>query len=200
MPKIPHEYFYKAAFEKYGVDPKALCWNDASSQRLRFEILLEALPKPLDSYSIVDAGCGLGDFYLFLQEKGVLPKRYIGIDSFEAFAAVAKRRTKQKIVCADVLHVALPKADYYVCSGALNTLSIFESLLFIKRCLDASSQGFIFNFLYGKKKSETYNYFDDALIETMLESFDAELFFSKKGYMQNDMTIGVRKRCAQSLV
>ena len=199
MPRIAHEYFYKAAFEKYGENPKALCWRDAASQHLRFEVIYEALPKPLSGYSIGDAGCGLGDFYLFLKTENDLPRHYIGIDLLEEFVTAARKRTKQRILRKDILYETLPSADFYVCSGALNTLTPFESLLFVKQCLDASRQGFVFNFLYGKQESETYNYFDETTITALLEAFDAEIFFSKKGYMQNDMTIGVRKRCAQSL-
>ena len=198
MPKIDPQYFYLAALKKYGIDAKALCWNTKEHQYTRFEVLRRALPKDIKNLVIADAGCGLGDFWIFLQERGETPLHYIGIESLEPFAQIAKKRTKQEILYLDILTDTLPDADFYVCSGTLNTLTSFESFLFVKKCLDASKEGVIFNFLYGSKESEIYNYIDDAQIEEMLETFHAEIFFEASGYIENDKTIGLRK-CAPSL-
>ncbi len=198
MPKIDPQYFYLAALKKYGIDAKALCWNTKEHQYTRFEVLRRALPKDIKNLVIADAGCGLGDFLIFLQERGKTPLRYIGIESLEPFVRIAKERTKQEILYLDILTDTLPHADFYVCSGTLNTLTSFESFLFVKKCLDASKEGVIFNFLYGDKESEIYNYIDDAQIEEMLETFHAEIFFEASGYIENDKTIGLRK-CAPSL-
>ena len=198
MPKIDPQYFYLAALKKYGIDAKALCWNTKEHQYIRFEVLHRALPKDIKNLVIADAGCGLGDFWIFLQERGETPLRYIGIESLEPFVRIAKERTKQEILYLDILTDTLPHTDFYVCSGTLNTLTSFESFLFVKKCLDASKEGVIFNFLYGDKESEIYNYIDDAQIEKMLESFHAEIFFEASGYIDNDKTIGLKK-CAPSL-
>ena len=198
MPKIDPQYFYLAALKKYGIDAKALCWNTKEHQYTRFEVLRRALPKDIKNLVVADAGCGLGDFWIFLQEREETPLRYIGIESLEPFAQIAKKRTKQEILYLDILTDTLPDADFYVCSGTLNTLTSFESFLFVKKCLDASKEGVIFNFLYGDKESEIYNYIDDAQIEEMLETFHAEIFFEASGYIENDKTIGLRK-CAPSL-
>ena len=198
MPKIDPEYFYLAALQKYGIDAKALCWNSKEHQQIRFEIIRRALPKEIGSLTIADAGCGFGDFWLFLKERGEQPKEYIGIESLERFVHIAREKTHQQILYLDVLTDTLPKADYYICSGTLNTLTSFESFLFLKKCLDASKEGVIFNFLYGSKQSEIYNYIDDAKIAQMLESFHAEIFFEAEGYLKNDKTIGLKK-CVQSL-
>ncbi|SFV51150.1 hypothetical protein MNB_SM-7-137 [hydrothermal vent metagenome] len=198
MPKIDPKYFYLSALQKYGISAKALCWNSKEHQYTRFEVIRQALPKDLGGITIVDAGCGFGDFWLFLQERGEKLSGYIGIESLEPFVHIAKERTKQQILHLDVLTDSLPQANYYITSGTLNTLTSFESFLFLKKCLDASKEGVIFNFLYGEKESELYNYIDDAKIAQMLESFQAEIFFDKVGYIKNDRTLGVRK-CAPSL-
>ncbi len=198
MPKIDPKYFYLAALQKYGVSAKALCWNSKEHQQIRFEVIRQALPNDLGNITIADAGCGFGDFWLFLQKRGEKPKHYIGIESLERFVHIAKKKSKQDIRYLDVLTDALPKADYYICSGTLNTLTLFESFLFVKKCLDASRNGVVFNFLYGNKESDIYNYIDDVKIEAMLRDFHAEIFFEQSGYLENDKTIGVRK-CAPSL-
>ncbi len=198
MPKIDPEYFYLAALQKYGIDAKALCWNSKEHQYTRFEVIRQALPKELSNITIADAGCGFGDFWLFLKERGEQPKAYIGIESLERFVHIAREKTKQQILYLDILTDTLPNADYYICSGTLNTLTPFESFLFVKKCLDASKEGMVFNFLYGNKESDIYNYLNDAKIEEMLHEFHAEIFFDKTGYIKNDRTIGMRK-CAPSL-
>ena len=198
MPKIDPEYFYLAALQKHGINAKALCWNSKEHQQIRFEVIRQALPTNLSNLSIADAGCGFGDFYLFLQERGEEPKAYIGIESLERFVHIAQEKTKRNILYLDVLTEALPKADYYICSGTLNTLTSFECFLFVKKCLDASNYGVVFNFLYGNKESDIYNYIDDENIDGMLREFHAEIFFDRSGYIKNDRTLGIRK-CAPSL-
>lgn len=69
--------FYSALLEKNGLDPKSLNWGSAQSQILRFKVLSEI--GELNNQSVLDVGCGLGDFYNWLkqQNKNTL---YQGID------------------------------------------------------------------------------------------------------------------------
>ena len=160
-------------------------------------MIRQALPSDLESVTIVDAGCGFADFGLFLQERGESPAEYTGVESLKEFADIAKKRSASKILHLDVLSDALPHADYYVCSGALNTLSTFETFLFLKKCFDVAEKGVVFNFLYGNRPSDIYNYIDDATMEEMVESFHAEIFFEVRDYIPDDKTVGIRK-CVQS--
>jgi hypothetical protein len=59
----------------------------------------------------------------------------------------------------------LPGADYYLCSGAMNTLTRDESELFIRRCFAAAKRGFVFNLLKGRQREGAFNHFmpDDLL-------------------------------------
>ena len=198
MPKIPHKHFYLSALKKYGKnDPRSLCWNSSKTQELRFAVIENALGK-LTTKTLVDAGCGFGDFYLFLKRQNNIPKSYIGIETLKEFADIAKTNTKQTVLGRDVLKDPLPKADIYVASGTLNTLTRFESVLFLKRIFDAANEAVVFNFLCADKKSEVYNYISKKEIYAIIKQMGAKVFFEKTGYLKNDMTIGIN-RCAQSL-
>ncbi len=198
MPKIPHKYFYLSALKKYGEhDPRSLCWNSLKNQQLRFEVLLEALGD-IKEKTVVDAGCGFGDFYLFLQKHDRLPKRYIGIETLSEFAQIARRNTRQTILSQDILVDTLPKADIYITSGTLNTLTLFETALFLHRIFKAADEAVVFNFLCADKESEMYNYIPKEKMYELLKQMKATIYFEKTKYIKNDMTIGVKK-CAQSL-
>ncbi len=192
MPKIPHEQFYLSALKRYGKnDPRSLCWNSTQTQELRFSIIEEALGD-LREKTVVDAGCGFGDFYLFLKRRNNLPKRYIGIETLKKFAQIARANTMQTILHRDVLKDPLPQADIFVTSGTLNTLTYFESVLFLRRIFEAAKERVVFNFLSAEKESEIYNYIAQKEMHALLQRMKAEVFFEKTGYLKNDMTIGIK--------
>jgi len=190
MPRINSEKFYKNAIKKYGVSPQGVCWIDAARQQMRFNILHSLLPKDLSSSSIVDAGCGFGDFYIFLKNNHNLPQKYRGIDAVSEMCSIAKKQTHQEIIEADILHAELPVADYYLCSGAMNILTPFETTLFIRKCFQASKKGFIFNILYGNRKSQTYNYLTKESLENIAKELGVKKIEYRDDYLENDITMG----------
>jgi len=193
MPRIDNEKFYNSALDKHGITPKGLNWNSQKNQLLRFDAILKLLPKDLSSFKIADAGCGFGDFYFHLRSANRIPQEYIGIDSLQKMYNIASMKTKQKIIIADITKEEIPKADYYVCSGALNILTRFETHLFIQNCYKASKHGFIFNILYGDKESDTFNYFNTNSIKKLANDLEVNQWRQVKNYMKNDITIGFFK-------
>ena len=191
MPKISHKHFYLGAYKIYGKNnPKSLHWNSKESQEQRFLLLCEALGD-ITNKTVVDAGCGFGDFYLFLKKHHSLPKRYIGVEQLEEFVHIAKKNTKQTIIHGDVLRPPLPKADIYIASGTLNTLTRFESILFLRRLFELSNERVIFNFLCGNKESQIYNYIPKQLIYNLIKQNDLSIYYEKEGYLKSDMTLGL---------
>ncbi len=81
--------FYSDLVEKHGIDIKSLNWGSKESQELRFKILSELTE--LNNKSIVDIGCGLGDFYKWLQENNI-STNYTGIDITPKMIEKAKER------------------------------------------------------------------------------------------------------------
>jgi len=98
MPRINNQTFYENAIKRFGCTARGLNWNSKQSQHLRFEIIHELLAHHLPSSKIIDAGCGFGDLYLFFQQKGSLPRKYIGYDMLDEAIFVAHKRTKQPIM------------------------------------------------------------------------------------------------------
>ena len=193
MPKIDSEKFYTSAIELYGTTARGVNWASKENQEIRFDMILEMLPKDLNCCEIVDAGCGFGDFYNYMIKKKKNPKKYIGIDSLVDMYSIASEQTGCEIIIADICKDTIPHANYYVCSGAMNTLTTFETHQFIQNCFMACESGFVFNILHGEKQSETYNYMTTKQLKNIAKDLGVKKIKFKEGYLQNDITVGFFK-------
>ncbi len=194
MPRIDNRQFYLAALKKHGINSCGLNWSSDAHQSIRFERILSLLVhNNFSNETIVDAGCGFGDFYHYLQANSLHVKRYIGIDSLKEMCEIAVQKTACEIIHADITTEQLPLADYYICSGALNILTAFETQLFIRNCFESSRKGFIFNALYGEKESKTYNYINIETINTLAKSLHVKDVELQEGYLEHDITVGFFK-------
>lgn len=193
MPRINNEQFYATSIQKHGKSAQGVCWLSNAHQQIRFDAILSLLPSKLDSFIVADAGCGFGDFYLYLEANSLLPQEYLGIDSLEIMCNMATKNINQKIIQADIIKETIPSADYYVCSGALNLLTSFETHLFIRNCFLASKHAFIFNTLHGDKHSDTYNYISTCQIEKIANDLAVKEVVLEHGYLDNDITVGFFK-------
>ncbi|MEA1956182.1 MAG: class I SAM-dependent methyltransferase [Campylobacterota bacterium] len=194
MPRIDNEQFYKSAIEKHGVSAKGVQWISEKTQQVRFNVILNILPNDVSDLVIVDAGCGFGDFYFWMKKKKKLPSKYIGIDLLSDMVNIASKRTKQKIIKANICKDKLIDADYYICSGAMNVLERFETHLFIQNCYNSSKYGFIFNILHGDKNSETYNYMTTSQIQRIAKNLKITNVKIFSGYLDKDITVGFFKK------
>jgi SAM-dependent methyltransferase len=79
--------FYDRHLKDFGDKPEAVRWTP-EGQRRRYERLLE-MAGDISGKNILDFGCGKGDFYGFLKEKGITA-RYCGIDINTNLIALAK--------------------------------------------------------------------------------------------------------------
>jgi hypothetical protein len=83
--------------------------------------------------------------------------------------------------------------DFYVCSGALNVLTPFETLLFVQNCFKSAKKGFVFNALLGEKQSQTYNYLTKEKILQMAKELKVQEVLFKEGYLEDDISVGFLK-------
>ena len=190
MPRINNHKFYNSALKAYGATPRGVHWLSKEHQSIRFDVILSLLPKNLEQFSIGDAGCGFGDFYYYLKQK---PKSYLGVESVKELQKIALIQTQCEIILADITKKELRVRDYYICSGALNILTPFETHQFIANCYKASKIGFIFNTLYGDKESQTYNYLNKEKIQNIAKDLGVKEITYKEAYLQNDITVGFFK-------
>lgn len=192
MSRIDNSHFYNEVVERHGATARGVHWNSQQTQYKRFEILLGMIDLT-DEVSVVDAGCGFAELYLYMEHRGTLPHSYVGLEVMETMVEAARKRVACEIRVCDVLFDPLPEADYYVCSGAMNILTREETRRFIRRCLNASTKGFVFNILEGEDESMVYNYYRPEEIEAMANELGA-FCEVKRGYLPRDFTVLLTKR------
>ena len=190
MARIDQKEFYKNNYESFGVSAQGVAWDSAQTQKRRFSTIFSCLGD-VKNDTIVDAGCGFGDFYIFLKERGNLPKSYIGLDLCKPMVDEAKARTGCQIIQKDILHQSIPMADWYVASGSMNLLTKMETQIFIQRCFEKSRKGFIFNLLEGRERNGKYSYWKAHDIQKLCQSMCTYVEI-KDGYMDGDITIILR--------
>ena len=189
MAKKDNHLFYKLSIEKYGISAKGVQWNSEYSQYKRFEILTSFIQNEIKKSTIVDAGCGFGEYYNYLFDNNLKPKLYLGIDcEKEMIHFAAKRFLNVNFYVKNVLKDELFISDYYIRSGAMNILEKEDVFLFIKNCFNASNIGFIFNFLKNDSLTDVNH----------LDVIDYCKNLSKKieireNYLDNDITIYIKK-------
>jgi len=179
--------FYQNNYDTYGVSAQGVAWDSVQTQKKRFSVIASCLGD-IHRDTLVDAGCGFGDFYLYLKEQGKLPKTYTGLDLCTPMVAEAKIRTGCNIMQKDILRQRIPVADWYVASGSMNLMTRTETYIFIQRCLEKSHKGFIFNLLYGRTDKEGYSYWQPHEIMAFCQSLGAKVEI-KEHYMEGDFTV-----------
>lgn len=109
---------YTDRFNVYGHDPRSLGWGgDLNKQNFRFSVM--AAVGDLQGKSILDLGCGFGDFYGFLKSRA-WEGEYLGIDIVPVLLETARRKWPEaKFKEMDVLNASESEleADYVIASG-----------------------------------------------------------------------------------
>ena len=187
MARVNQKEFYQNNYDTYGISAEGVAWDSVQTQKKRFSAITSCIGD-LKQDSVVDAGCGFGDFYLYLKEKGNLPKSYIGLDLCTPMVEEAKVRTGCKIMQKDILSQSIPMADWYVASGSMNLLTQMETRIFIQRCFEKSRKGFVFNLLEGKEREGKYSYWKPYDMLKMCQSICDNIEI-KEGYMNGDFTV-----------
>lgn len=129
---------YMERFRKYGMDIRTLASGNRDRQLIRFKAFSEI--GGLNGASILDVGCGFGDFYQYLKDEGIKVK-YTGIDICPAFVEVcAERFPEAKFAVKDLqTDPVKEKYDYVVSSQTFNNrLAEGENMRLMKDVLQKS--------------------------------------------------------------
>lgn len=109
--------FFSRLLKEHGNGHKVLNWGSKQSQELRFKVLADM---GISKYStLLDVGCGLGDFYLWQKEKG-LDLDYHGIDITPGIIESAKNKFPEALFSvADSKQISghYEPFDYVIASG-----------------------------------------------------------------------------------
>ena len=122
MSKIPNLDHVKSYFDKriqeHGASPRGSDWNSETSQNTRFDQLLKVIE--MQSFSLLDYGCGYGALADYLDAKG-FDVKYFGYDILESAIETARNAHLDKphrVFFTDKSQ--LPICDYTVASGIFN--------------------------------------------------------------------------------
>lgn len=184
---------------RYKNGPKAVSWGSGESQECRFKILSEI--GVLDNKTILDVGCGLGDFYGYLARNKIKPKSYLGIDINPLMVSGAKKKyPKAEFMAGDLIDM-FPKRnfDYVFQSGIFNLkFPNWEKITYkiLAKMYGLSKIGVGTNFLsvlspFSRDKSSFYA--DPKKIIDFVCSDLSKRFVLRHDYRPNDFTIYIYK-------
>ena len=171
---------YSDRLEKYGRDPKTLGWDTLDNQYKRFSTAYRFLPMSFES--IVDIGCGLADFYEFINLKGNKVE-YSGIDINPDLLAESKKRfPKNQYYCTNIIKddVSHISSQWGVMFGVLNfRFSEFDNVSYakqmIKNAFSLVTEGLIVDMLSShicndyKKEDFVYYYEPSQMLNIAME-------------------------------
>jgi len=115
---------YRPRIDQQRANYDVVDWASAEAQQIRFAVLADNVE--LDDHTLLDVGCGLGDLYAYLTDRGISAE-YCGVDLLsEMIEAASTRNPGARFVCGDIFDpqsvVLAPDEHFDVvfCSGALN--------------------------------------------------------------------------------
>ena len=118
QPDVSTVAWYEEKVREFGFDHRGLGYRSRSAQEKRFEALLAL--GDFNGRTLLDVGCGFGDFLEFLNARGIRPL-YTGIDICEPMVERCRDRfngSDASFIEADVLGYEPPaRYDFVVASG-----------------------------------------------------------------------------------
>lgn len=179
-----------------------LDWSSSEAQRIRFQILVEAMGRKLEDRaqpSLLDVGCGLTDLATFLRDR--LPRvHYVGVDITWPILSEARRRhPRRDVLQADVFarHPFNARSfDVAFCSGIFN-LRLGNNQAFaaaaVRKLSAIVNELVVANFLHirTRRKYPHCFYFDPERIREDVADAARE-FEIIDNYLDNDFTVVMR--------
>lgn len=189
--------FYDKKVKRYGDEICSVAWGSRRSQRRRFEVLTQIAD--LNGASVLDIGCGLGDFYNWLirRYKKIC---YTGIDITDSMIDIASSKYKKaKFEIKNILDLKRSSGfyDYVFASGIFNRkVQGHEKYVksVIRHMFHLAKKGMAFNVMSSKADFKNMSeYYADAG-----EILDFCLTLSRKvilrhDYMTHDFTVYLYK-------
>lgn len=135
---------YSELVKRHGDSYKSLHWHSRQTQQIRFEALLQI--GKLDGCSVLDIGCGIGDFAVYLETRGI-DVDFTGYDIVPEAIKLAQRKCPTAAFEARNILLAPPtrRFDYIVSSGifAFGDQQFFEGI--VERAVSLAQIAYGFN-------------------------------------------------------
>jgi ubiquinone/menaquinone biosynthesis C-methylase UbiE len=196
---------YNSKIKEFGPCYKGVDWGSNTGQQKRFEIICKKI-KIENIASIIDYGCGYGEFLTFIKNRG-FRGYYQGYDISNEMIKEAQIKFKKnfKKCIFTSKYSMLKPSEYCMASGVFNIKLMAKERDWIKyieynleKMNRISKKGFFFN-MFEKKKNSKNLYKDVYFINSEKIKNYCEKKFSKyvdleRNYYLNDFTIFVNKK------
>lgn len=189
------------ALRRNGFHPNALFWSNQEVQELRFQVLANIGIQ--SGNSLLDIGCGFGDFAAYLKKQEI-PVVYTGIDISAALLSEGKNHYPDLELIEDDLLDYDPDEksyDYVMLSGALNRKFMGNqgaessreySYKIISRMFETCSNGIAFNLLDARHEWTAGRWdlqsFQPDDVSQFVSQFTSK-FQLIDDYLENDFTV-----------
>jgi SAM-dependent methyltransferase len=185
--------YFSALAAKHGASSHGVGWSQRSQMR-RFQEILKI--GDLEGSTVLDIGCGFGDFFGFLRERGIFVD-YTGFDITPVMLKIARQKypdIQDHFRMVDILSEEIPERyDYVVSNGPLN-VAFGDNLLIltrlIQRMYEISNVGMAITMTSAltKRPNEGIYYYDPAEIVRKVSIF-CQNFVSDHGYLPHDFAL-----------
>lgn len=188
---------HRDSLTRHGHHPHALYWSSREIQEIRFQVL--ATIGITSASSLLDVGCGFGDFNRWLNAQGI-HTRFTGVDLSPDLIAVAREQHPTATFhCGELFDIeAKPQAfDWLTLSGALNE-QLFDHGDYARRTIaymfKLCRYGVAFNLLDARHlRAHDLQSFEPETIYRYCQTLCDEVTLIDD-YLDNDFTIYMRKR------
>ena len=187
------QHIYERLFERHQAHHKALHWSAPESQTVRFEQFLKA--GKLQGAKILDLGCGLGDFYGFLRDRGI-EVDYTGYDIVPGFVRSARTRfPSARFEERNILiRPSSERFDYIFASG----LFAFGSPLFFKEMSRAAYRmcdlAWVFNLYLPSGHDGRFLNLSISEAKRFCQSLEPAQTIVNQSYLDDDITFCLYKK------
>ncbi len=187
------------ALIQHGYHPHSLLWINKEVQELRFKILADVGISSGDS--VLDVGCGFGDFANYLAKQNT-PVEFTGIDVSDELLAEGRRQFPDfNLIHGDLfdLNPDENSYDFVTLSGALNRKfdgAVDYTQQTIIRMFKACRKGIAFNLLDARHEWTASRWDLQSFQPDEMAGFVNKLSNNFKiidGYLENDFTVYVTK-------
>lgn len=185
---------YNPRLKKYEETHKILDWESREAQYARFDVLVNNVD--LQGRSILDVGCGCGDLFAALKEKG-LAMEYTGVDLLPGMIEKAQSlHDDGRFLCGDLFGsetICRDSFDVVFTSGIFN-LNLGNNAAFFEAALPVlhghADEVLVINLLNESSpdRDDHYFYFNPAEAQAKMEALGRRVTVIND-YLSNDFTL-----------
>jgi SAM-dependent methyltransferase len=197
-----HIAHHQGLLVQLGEDVRALGYSSTESQQARYSAVSGI--GSFDGKSVLDVGCGFGDFYGFLTQKGAQLKNYLGVDINPDMVAIANRRfPNASFEVKDILEDPIEaRFDFVVAPGTFGLeIPDWENTVrkMITRMYELSQIGtavtFLTMFTPGEKYADSHYADPVSMLDFVLRSLSARVIL-RHDYRPNDFAVYIYRPVA----